>query len=167
MRFCSRCGFSLEVVSQLVANDGVLTAPVREEGNGLSPRQRGLRKAGIFLILSVVLAPIVGLMTAMEEDFLVLFLPLLMVFVFGLVRLLYALFLEQSTQPNNAASLTAAAGGAKLLPGAGRARLPEAQSVPLANSANWRQPVKTSEMVQPPSVTDNTTKLLKDKEEEK
>jgi hypothetical protein len=168
MRFCSRCGFPLEMVSQLVANAGILTAPVREEGTGLSPRQRGIRKAGIFLILSIVLAPIVGLMTAMKEDFFVLFLPLLMVFIFGLARLLYALFLEQSTQPIIAtASLTASAVGAKQLQAPDRARLSEAQSVPIANSASWRQPVKTSEIAQPPSVTDNTTKLLKDKEEEK
>ena len=167
MRFCSGCGFPLEVVSQLVRNDGVLTAPVRKGGDALSPRQRGIRKAAIPLIISAVLTPIVGMMTAIESDLFVLFLPVLLVFTFGLARLLYALFLEQNTLPKIETSLTAAAARAKQLNAAGRAGLPAAQNLPIAKGANWRQPANTSEMVQPPSVTDHTTKLLKDEAEEK
>lgn len=168
MRFCSGCGFPLEVVSQLVRNDGVLTTPVRKDGDALSPRQRGIRKAAIPLIVSAVLTPIVGMMTAIESDFLVLFLPVLLVFAFGLAFLLYALFLEpKGNQKNEAPSLTAAAARAKQLNAAGRAGLPAAQNLPIANAANWRQPANTSEMIQPPSVTDHTTKLLKDEAAEK
>jgi len=166
MRFCSRCGFPLEVVSQLVANDGVLIGTSKGDKSELSPRQRGIRKAALFLILSAVLTPIVGSMTALDDDFVALFIPVFLVFVYGLARLLYALLLE-STRPKTGNLLTAAAAKAQQLNAAARARLSAGESVPISNAANWRQPLNTSEMAQPHSVTDNTTRLLKDEAPEK
>jgi molybdenum cofactor biosynthesis protein B len=127
-----------------------------------------IRKAAVFLILSIVLTPIVGMMTALNDDFFVLFLPLLLVFGFGLARLLHALFLEKSRHPKkDSTPLSAGADRAQQLNAAGRAALPAAQSVPIGSAANWRQPLNTSEMAQPFSITDNTTKLLKDETREK
>jgi len=165
MRFCSGCGFPLEGVSQLIANNGVPIPTVNADPNELSKRQRGIRKGALFLILSAVLTPIVGMMTAMEDDFFVLFVPVIVVFIFGLARLLYALLLEQST-PKTDMTITVAA-RAKQLNAAGRAALPAAQSMPMTNAANWRQPANTSEMTQPPTVTDNTTRLLEDEASER
>jgi len=165
MRFCSGCGFPLEGVSQLVANAGVRLPTVSGDRNELSPRQKGVRKAAIFLILSAVLTPLVGMMTALNDDFFVLSVPVLVVFVFGLARLLYALLLENS-RPKNDLSLTSAAARENQLRFQGRSGLPAAQGVPIPNSATWRQPANTSEMARPFSVTDNTTKLLKDEAKE-
>jgi hypothetical protein len=160
MRFCSRCGFPLKMVSQMVANGGALAGFDTEGKPQLSARQRGIRKGLLFMILSLVLTPIVALMTRIDEGFLVLFLPVLIVLVYGVARLLYAYLLEQSTPQKD----TLSDGGpkSKHLSAAHRPALPSRQSV-----LTWRQPIDTSEMVQPLSVTDNTTKLLNHEAEEK
>jgi len=156
MRFCSRCGFPLAIVSQLVRNGGALPGFDPEAKGGLSPRQRGVRKGVLMLIISAVLVPIVALMTAMKSDLFVLFLPVAMVFVYGLARLLYAYLLEQGTPTKNAFALTAPA-KFKQLSSVRQPALAPGQSVHIG-----RQPIDTSEMVQPLSVTDNTTRLLND-----
>jgi predicted amidophosphoribosyltransferase len=43
MRFCSRCGFPLAIVSQLVRNGGALEGFDPEAKGQLSPRQKGIR----------------------------------------------------------------------------------------------------------------------------
>jgi hypothetical protein len=161
MRFCSRCGFPLTIVSQLIRSGGTLAGFDPEGKPQLSPRQRGARKGVLMLIISAVLVPIVALMTETKGDFFVLFLPVVMVFVYGLARLLYAYLLEQGTSPRDKSSLAARA---RQLHDAHASALPAGQNIPITN---WRQPVNTSEMAQPPSVTDNTTKLLNDETEQK
>ena len=159
MRFCSRCGFPLAIVSQLVRTGGALAGFDAEAKAQLSPRQKGIRWGLILMILSVVLIPLGVLATAMKEDFFVLFVPIFLVFVIGLARLLHAYLLAQKT-PTETKSLSTAK--TTSLPGAYQSPLPAGQSIPVTN---WRQPVNTSEMAQRPSVTDNTTKLLSDETE--
>ena len=159
MRFCSRCGFPLAVVSQLVAGGGALAGFDAEGKRQLSPRQKGVRWGALLMIISGVLIPIVALMTAMKSDFFVLFLPVLLVFLIGLARLLHAYLLAAKT-PNEIESSSTA--GTKQLAAARTSALPAGQSIP---ATNWRQPVNTSEMAQPLSVTENTTKLLTDETE--
>ena len=161
MRFCSRCGFPLTIVSQLVRSGGALAGFDTEGKPQLSPRQRGVRKGVLMLIISAVLIPIVTVMTRIKDDFFVLFLPVMMVFVYGLARLLYAYLLEQGTSPRHESS---SAAKAKQFAGAPASAFPTGQNIPITN---WKQPVNTSEMAQPASVTDNTTKLLNDQTEEK
>jgi hypothetical protein len=156
MRFCSRCGFPLGIVSQLIANGGAFEGFDAEGKRQLSPRQRGVRKGALFMIISGVLIPMVALMTELKNDFGVLFVPVLVVFTYGLARLLYAYLLEQGTLMGSKTSLPDNA-TSKQLHGARGSALPPQQSVPITS---WRQPVDTSEMAQPPSVTDHTTKLL-------
>jgi hypothetical protein len=155
MRFCSRCGFPLAIVSQLVRNGGVLAGFNPEAKRQLSPRQKGVRWGVILLIISVLLVPL----SAMAEDFAVLFIPVFLIFVFGLVRLLHAYLLAQNTPTENASR---SAAQTKSLPGAYQTALPAGQTIPVTN---WGQPVNTSEMAQPLSVTDNTTRLLNDESE--
>jgi hypothetical protein len=156
MRFCSRCGFPLAIVSQLIANGGALEGFDAEGKRQLSPRQRGVRKGALFMIISGVLIPMVALMTELKNDFGVLFVPVLVVFTYGLARLLYAYLLEQGTSMGSKASLPAGA-TSKQLSGTRGSALPPQQGVPITN---WRQPADTSEMAQPASVTEHTTKLL-------
>ncbi len=156
MRFCSRCGFPLAIVSQLVRNGGVLAGFEPGAKRQLSPRQRGVRWGAIFMIISVLLVPLAALMTAMEEGFFVLFIPLVVIFVFGLARLLHAYLLAQNTPAEKASP---AAAQTSALPRPHETALPAGQSIPVNN---WRQPVNTAEMAQPLSVTDNTTRLLND-----
>jgi hypothetical protein len=157
MRFCSRCGFPLTIVSQLVANGGALAGFDAEGKPRLSRRQKGIRWGALLMIISGVLIPIVAMLTAMENDLVVLFLPVLLVFFSGLARLLYAYLLQPANDLPNQISSTASLNAASR-----RAALPAPQSLPITN---WRQPIDTSEMTQPSSVTDHTTKLLKDEAE--
>ena len=158
MRFCSRCGLPLTIVSQLVANRGALPGFDTEGKRQLTPRQKGVRWGALLMIISGVLIPIVALLTALKNDAAVLFFPVGLVFLFGLARSLYA-YLLQPKNPLQKDLPSAAAGMSERLNAAHRSALPAHQSVPITN---WRQPIDTSEMAQPHSVTDNTTKLLND-----
>ena len=160
MRFCSRCGFPLAIVSQLVRNGGTLAGFNPEAKGQLSPRQKGVRWGLILMSIGVLLVPIAGMMTALQEDLAVLFIPTFLVFVIGLVRLLHAYLLAQKT-PTEDKSLFGAR-KTRQLPDAQVSALPAAHSIPVTA---WRQPVNTSEIVQPSSVTDHTTKLLSDETE--
>lgn len=159
MRFCSRCGFPLAIVSQLVRNGGALTDFDPKPKGPLSSRQKGIRWGIILMIISVVISPLTALMTAMKSDFFVLFIPLFLIFVVGLVRVLHAYLLAPNTPTE---SVTTPAAKTRPLTGAYKTALPAGQNIPVTN---WRQPVNTSEMAQPLSVTDNTTRLLNDESE--
>lgn len=159
MRFCSRCGFPLGIVAQLVRNGGALAGFDPEAKRRLSPRQKGVRWGAILMILSVLLVPLAALMTALEEGFFVLFIPLCLTFVFGLARLLHAYLLAPNTPTEKASPSPATT---RWLPGGYQTALPAGQTIPVTNQ---RQPVNTSEMAQPLSVTDNTTRLLNDSSE--
>ncbi len=161
MRFCSRCGFPLAIVSQLVRDGGALEGFDVEGNRQLSPRQKGVRKGALFTIISGVLIPIVALVAANKNDLAVLWVPVLMVFAYGLVRMLYAYLLEQGTTPRNESSLAAKT---RQFPATHASALPAGQNIPITS---WRQPVNTSERAEPASVTDNTTKLLNDQTEQK
>ena len=50
MRFCSRCGFPLTIVSQLVSSGGALEGFDVDGNRQLSPRQKGIRKGALFMI---------------------------------------------------------------------------------------------------------------------
>ena len=162
MRFCSRCGFPLTIVSQLVANGGALAGFDTEGKRQLTPRERGVRWGALLMIISAVLFPIVLLFAAMKHDAIVLLLPVFLVFLVGMARLLYAKLLQPDTPVQKEIPSAAGQRMAQELNSAHRLGLPANQSVPVSA---WRQPIDTSEMAQPPSVTDNTTKLLSDEAE--
>lgn len=155
-RFCSRCGLPIEGLTDWVAGAAFLTR--RDEPVGptpLSSKKKGIRRGGKLLFFSIVLLPIfvgVCFIANAGEPMLV---PIT-VFLAGLAMLLYYLIFGDDstatpTQPARPSALTSAFG---------RNALP-----PAANT--WTNPtqgqqVRTAELVQPPSVTENTTKLLSD-----
>src|SRR6185312_819367 len=157
MRFCSRCGFPLTIVSQLVANGGALAGFDTEGKRQLTPREKGVRWGALLMIISAALFPIVLLFAAMKHDAVVLLLPVFLVFLVGLARLLYAKLLQPNTPVQKEISSAAGHRMAQQLNSGDRLGLPAKQNVRV-NA--WRQPIDTSEMAQPPSVTDHTTKLL-------
>jgi hypothetical protein len=161
MRFCSRCGFPLAIVSQLVRGGGALAGFDPEAKGELSPRQKGVRWGLILMIVSLLAVPLAALMTAIKSDFFALFVPVLVLFVLGLGRLVHAYLLAPRTPSEAAKSL--AAQRTKQLPGAFTSALPASHYVP---AADWKQPVNTSEMAHPVSITENTTRLLSDEGDE-
>lgn len=156
-RFCSRCGFSLRVVTELLVNDGFLVErpPAGEADSRLSPRQKGVRLGALLMLTSFLVALIQALMPTLVDKLVVLAAPVIVCFLGGFVRLLYALLYEEGAGRSKAA--TAAPPKGEALHGPAVASLPPAQGVPVSE---WQRRANTAEMAQPPSVTEVTTKLL-------
>jgi hypothetical protein len=159
VRFCSRCGFPLDGVIQLLANGGVLPAYQTEGVPQISPRRRGVKQGGILLLTGALLVPLLGVLTSFSDSS---FLQLLtaiaavLCFVGGPLRMLYAALFEEG-----APSWSRASTYTHPLPLHGVA--PARNSLPAPQpreAAAWRQRPRTAELVRPPSVTEGTTRLL-------
>lgn len=174
MRFCSRCGFPLGVIAHVLAQGGVLvTREVESQGQMMSPRQRGVRQGAMLMLSTLLIVPlIVFAILLLDFNFLIPLIPLSAVVcvVGGFIRIAYALMFE-ATAPSTAyvaspvmPAMSSFASTQLNAPIRGTA-LPPAQphAIPVTD---WRRPPETAEIVQPPSVTENTTKLL-EKESEK
>jgi predicted nucleic acid-binding Zn ribbon protein len=164
-RFCSRCGFLLTGIAQVVANEGQLPASAQTKSEKLSPRRRGVRKGLFFFLLSFLILPIIMLLTiAAEADPYVLFAAATVFIAGGLLRIAYAMMFESADE--SPAGFPAAPGHQlphMMSPGDPNA-LPEASTIPAAiysappGTGIWRD---TNDLERSPhSVTDSTTKLL-------
>src|SRR5215467_2059632 len=97
VRFCSRCGFPLDGVIQLLGNGGML--PVYrspDEPVPVSPRRKGVKQGGILLLSGAVLVPILGLFAsygAFPE--ILVALAALICFIGGPLRMLFAAVFEE------------------------------------------------------------------------
>ena len=164
MRFCSRCGFPLSAVRELIASGG--GAPV-EHGAGaqaeqLSRSQKGVRKGARLMLVTLALALVAGFLTAMDDDFAILLIPLVLSFLVGFARVLYGVFWAEKRAPKvkGAASQPHAV---PAMPGQldAAARSPQLSPPRVAPIESFTpQRVETAEMIRPPSVTENTTRLL-------
>lgn len=160
LRFCSRCGFPLEGVLQLLASGGIL--PVYEPAGPreMSPRRKGVRQGGMLLLVGAVLVPVLGLISSFTvgPNLLDILVPLAAIIFFlgGLVRILFAAIFEEGAKPqyhSYARPPVAIPPNAPIH----AAALPP----PTANPAGgWRGRPSTAEIRQPSSVTENTTRLL-------
>ena len=165
MRFCSRCGFQLGGVTDLLARGGVpATAQTNKTGGpqvrGLSPRQKGTR-AGLMQMLSgLLVVPVIAILSHNIFGWQQLIIPLaaLITFVGGLLRIIYARLYEDGTPEMVTEALPAPPAPAHLSARARVSALPPQQSIPAADFAPRR--ANTAELVPPPSVTENTTRLL-------
>ena len=164
-RFCSRCGFQLTAINELLASGGVPSSAMIEQtkaGRVASPRRKGAQTGGKLLLFGVFLIPILAILQELlgiNVD-----LPLLGVVVLmcGILRLLFALFFQEGAvrQPKRAASPSYVAPGQpyqQMNAGAPRgSALPPSQSIPVPT---FMRPRDTGELT-PPSITENTTRLL-------
>ena len=166
-RFCSRCGFPLGGVLALLATGGVPTASEASTlPKTLSPRRKGYRQGAMMMILCFLITPLLAILAEVGMPEILVPLSAVIFFWGGVIRMIYARMFEEATpyaMPNTLPTYVPPAGPAQF--GAGVARshdaLPPQRSVPVTG---WRQP-DTSELVTPPSVTENTTRLLDDKAE--
>lgn len=178
-RFCAQCGLTLSGVSQVVANNGLI--PFVQPENSIkmvSPRSRGL-KQGLFLLLigTFLIVPLIAIISAaLNLDPSLVAIAAIISFCGGILRMIYAVFFEeagQATVPNkllpDAAgnifnSLNRSSNQQNALPPqpANFAAVdstytpPEKAKFP---NRGWRE-ANTNELEVPPSVTENTTKLL-------
>ncbi|HMF55296.1 MAG TPA: zinc ribbon domain-containing protein [Pyrinomonadaceae bacterium] len=167
MRFCSRCGFQLQGVTQLLATGGQPALVPMEGGvRRRSPRYEGVKQGVSLFLIGMVLVPLVAVFSTLVLRHPELFVPpvAIICFVGGLMRIIYALIFQEGAKSMGQYDLPAyAPPTAQQQMGAGSAArlgaLPPQRVMPVSG---WRRP-DTAELVQPPSVTENTTKLL-DKE---
>ncbi len=156
-RFCSRCGFLLTGIAEVVASGGLIP----EQRSGItgtsnSPRRRGIMQGLFIFLLSFLIVPITAMISiALNiEPFLVAIAAVLFG-VGGLLRTAYA-FMFESGAPRSTFN-------ERLLSEArSPAALPTSQSIPASAYTSpagaWRD---TNDLQhQPGSVTDSTTKLL-------
>ena len=165
MRFCSRCGLALSGLAQWLASGGLpgptglpgqrggLSANRADESqaSAMSPRRKAIRRAAKLMFFSAVSFPVFLIWSFAIDEPVPLILPFGVFFV-GLVMMLYALLFRDKAAPvNYQAPQTSALGSTSP-----RGSLPPAATIPIPG----RQRVRTNELAQPPSVTENTTKLL-------
>lgn len=166
-RFCSRCGFLLTGIAQVVANDGIIPASSGKRSflPPSSPRRRGVMQGAFVFLLAFLVVPLVMIISIglrLGPAFAMLSSVLLV--MGGLLRMAYAMMFEsgiptgssvneeQTANTQQAFSRAAAAG-----------QLPTASSLPVdlytsPAQGSWRD---TNDLVATPgSVTDSTTKLL-------
>jgi hypothetical protein len=163
MRFCSRCGFPLGGVVHLLAQGGALpTNTTSQQGRELSPRQLGTRQGAMMMFSTLLVVPIISLISVFIVGWEELLIPLaaLITFVGGLLRIIYARLYEDDTPgvKQDAPAYVSSPSPAQLSTGLRGSALPPPQSAPVPNFVPRR--ANTAELVPPPSITENTTKLL-------
>lgn len=154
VRFCPRCGLQLDGLAAYVAGRENLPAGAPVQSAPLmTARRRGMRRGAKLMFFCAVLLPAAALL-AFEGDAPG---PLLLVLTGGLAGLLwlvYSWLFNDNTVPvlsRKSRKEFAAAGGRPAL---------GAQQFAPASSFGRQQRVHTGEIVRPPSVTENTTRLL-------
>lgn len=155
MRFCSRCGLALSGLAEWLAG-GRLPAKGGDDAQVAesSPRRKRMRRAAKLMFWSAVLFPIFLVWSLAIEEGVPMIIPFGLFFV-ALVMMLYArLFLDKTAPVNiQGAAQTSALGSSSA-----RGSLSPAGNIPMPGVG--RQQVRTNELAQPPSVTENTTRLL-------
>ncbi len=151
MRFCSRCGLALTGLADWLAGGRVQPVeqtPVSEP----TPRRKNIRRAAKLMFFSGVLFPIFLVISLAIDEGGPMVIPFFVFFV-SLVWMLYArLFSSNMPRVDYHAPQTTALGSM-----AARGSLPPATttSIPVG-----RPQVRTNELAQPPSVTENTTRFF-------
>lgn len=169
VRFCSRCGFPLDGVIQLLSSGGIL--PVyqsSDEPAKISPRRRGVKQGGILFLTGAVLVPILGVLaSSISAPFLEILTAAAAIICFlgGPLRMLYAAVFEEGA-PNPYRPMPRPYVPAPSIPHQFSSHHQPAALPPQpARPPTWRRP-NTAELANPPSVTENTTRLL-DRDEQK
>ncbi|MBC7900546.1 MAG: zinc ribbon domain-containing protein [Saprospiraceae bacterium] len=170
-RFCSRCGFLLAGVSEVVANGGLLPGSQSTQlRSGPTPRSTGLKQGLFIFLLSFLLVPLaIVISQALQADEFASVIITIILTVGGILRMAYALMFESgepSGDRHNEADIKAE--GSNFFNRQPKPNeLPPHQSIPIsayvpAGTGAWRD---TNELNEPGSVTDNSTKLLQKEEQ--
>jgi hypothetical protein len=168
VRFCSRCGFLLEGVTAVIASGGIIPARYIHPRNlQMSPRSKGVRQGAMLMLSTLLIVPLISIISVFFLGNPEVIIPITAILCFGggLLRILYAVIMEDNVPQMDASQIAGYAPPAppQVSYSPRNAALPPASS----NSAtNWRPRTHTAETYEPPSITENTTRLL-DKEDPK
>lgn len=160
VRFCSRCGFPLEGVIYLLANGGAL--PSYQPANAsreISPRRKGVKQGALLILIGAILVPLLGVLFSFTSrpSLLEVLIPLaaIIFFVGGPLRMLYAALFEEGAPRMYLPAASYAPPPVQMPQPVRQGMLPPPAAAP---PRGWRS--NTAELVQPHSVTENTTRLL-------
>ncbi len=154
-RFCSRCGFRMEAVQELITTEHLYVArQLEEKVKPTSERRTGIRRGAKVVFASLAVLPLlIGASIAIDTPGpLVIFFTTFMAGI--LLMLYYRIFgddtpiMPKSIQPSSQ----------YLLPVPSQHYLPN--DAYISGMATPRR--NTADMIQPPSVTEPTTNLLKE-----
>jgi hypothetical protein len=164
IRFCSRCGFPLDGVIQLLSSGGMLPAyRSADEPVQISPRRKGVKQGMLLFLLGAILVPILGTFASFSaSNFpqILAILAAIICFAGGPLRMFYAaVFEEGAPKPVRAFGPPMHMSQQQFIPPVQSPALPPPRQPP-----SWRTRPTTAELANPPSVTENTTRLL-DKED--
>ena len=151
--FCSRCGFQLGVVKELLVTDGALPERATDFKSGsLSPGRKGARLGAKLIFFSLISLPLFFAMS-FTFDSPVPFWPPALIFLAGLTFVLYARIFGEDILPSKPKAESALFG-----------RVVSTSKLPMQSGTSRGElgavRTNTAEMIQPLSVTEHTTKLL-------
>lgn len=154
-RFCSRCGLLVSGLAEWLARGGMVPAVPEQAPSRrpVTPKRKGIRRGAKLMFVSAVLLLPFFAMAVVGDSPGPLVVPFT-VFFAGLSILLYSVIFgddvpvptSQPSEPSRLATMFR------------DNALPPATHRPIQSVIE--HPVRTAELVEPPSVTENTTKLL-------
>lgn len=164
-RFCSRCGFLMVAVGDLVTNNGSIPEKyVLAKSGKNTPRKRGIKRGVMLFLSGVLIVPLMAIIFAgiFETDGFIVAIAALLTFVGGILRMIYAALFESNESDEKSLEANVMETSRAFLNKKQTANaLPPQQSIPASayvppTAGQWRD---TNDL-QPSSVTDHTTKLL-------
>lgn len=169
-RFCSRCGFALTGIAQIVRNEGFAPSTNQTFFAAGSPRRRGVMQGIFIFLLSFLMVPLAAIITiaANWEPFLP-FIAAILFGVGGVLRVVYGLMFESGNAGGKTLEQNIVTTSQQMVGGqSSQNQLPAAQSIPvtayaLPGTGRWRD---TNELDTPGTVTDSTTKLLQNERDQ-
>jgi len=163
LRFCSRCGLPLDLISEFLANGGTLPQLLELNKKTIFSRRNGVIFSLFWLLFFLlIVTPFWGIL---DVDKLAGMSAIIGIFGGLLLFLASLLFLRQPQKnyPFQQSAGDAAAVPANLTGNRYRGALPPQQTRPaqdyVSPMGSWRAP-DTGDLLQPGSVTEGTTKLL-------
>ena len=155
VRFCSRCGFRLALVTELLYNDGLLPATDPSAPSaGRSEKRRPSRQGVKMMFISGVVFPVCLGFSILADTPGPLLIPFTL-FLAGLAWLLYFQIFGDDVAPAEVEQPR------RFNAPQQRVSLPPSQEAHIIVPAPRR--VDTADMEQPPSVTDHTTRFFEEK----
>jgi hypothetical protein len=150
-------------------NNGGMLPVYREPGapTEMSPRRKGVRQGGLLFLLGAIIVPILGLFASyFDSRFpeILTGLAAIICFIGGPLRMLYAGIFEEgapSPMPQARPYMSPPVAPGQFGSPMHKAALPPPA---ISSAPPWRARPNTAELATPPSVTENTTRLL-DKED--
>src|SRR5687767_6450278 len=142
-RFCSKCGFLLSGVAEIVANEGIVAKQKTGlTGSPSSQRRRGALQGIFIFLLSFLVVPLVAILSlALNIEPYAVVITGLLLGVGGLLRIAYALMFESPMPDAKTLDLEYAVAN-RLIAEKDRASLPAAEFTPASTYASpagaWR-----------------------------